>query len=381
MSVRGKTRALVAAVAVFCCLVVGVCALLPRAVALVDADSNYSYVYSGAKSSSVDFVVEGMESNDLLFFGSSELSTPASLVPEVPAVVFGRNPYGLQLSFIGEAYDQSLWQAIAAGAYAPRVQNRKVAIVVSPSWFFDGGVDDTVFQTRFSYGLYRAFMNNELVSDECKSYVGARLLEQGVDEAVVRAGARGDALAMVNDAAFAFADDLRTRNNLRAIVDEGIERLDKPETEPDFALWHDYAIEDAELRSTNEWGFDDEFYENNVGVYKDQIKDKLRGETFSNTPEYDDFGLFLRVCQDCGLEPLVIIAPLSGDYYDWVGIDAATRASCYDHIRQVTEAYGVAIADFSSKEYERYFLHDQVHFGWTGWVDVESAVYAFAKGD
>ena len=64
-----------------------------------------------------------------------------------------------------------------------------------------------------------------------------------------------------------------------------------------------------------------------------------------------------------------------------MGIDAATRASCYAHIRQIAEAYGVAVADFSGKEYERYFLHDQVHFGWTGWVDVEQAVYEFAKGD
>ena len=381
MELRGKAIALVAAVAVFCCLVAAVCLLLPSATSLAQADRGYSYVYSGAKSTSVDFVVQDMGEDSMLFFGSSELSTPANLIPEVPAVVFGRNPYGLQLSFVGEAYDQSLWQALAAGAYARQVQNKKIAIVASPSWFFDGGVDNSVFQTRFSYSLYRSFMANGRISDECRAYVRARLLEQGIDESVVRAGERGDAVALVNDVAYAFADDLRLRNNLRSIADEGIERISGREVRPDFAQWRAHALEDAKQRSTNEWGFDDDFYEQNVGAYKDQIKGKLSGETFSDTPEYDDFGLFLRVCQDCGLEPLVIIAPLSGDYYDWVGIDAATRASCYGHIRQIAEAYGVAVADFSGKEYERYFLHDQVHFGWTGWVDVEQAVYEFAKGD
>ena len=353
--------------------------LLPGQVSYVQEGVNYDYVYSGAKSQSIDFMIASMEPDDMMLFGSSELSTPASLVPEIPAVVFGRNPYGIELSCIGEAYDQSLWHAIAAGAYAPYLQNKKVAIIVSPSWFVDGGLDDSLFQTRFSYPLYRAFMANESVGDACRDYVRARLREQGIDDAVVRAGACDDALAWINDAAFAFANDLRLRNGLSEVAEKGIERETRAVTVPDFAQWRTHALEDAKERSTNEWGFDDNFYESNVGAYKDQIKDRLAGETFADTPEYDDFGLFLRVCQESGLEPLVIVAPISGDYYDWVGIDAATRRSCYDHILRICDAYGVAVADFSGKEYEEYFLHDQVHFGWTGWVDAEEAIYAFLK--
>lgn len=379
-----RTRAIACAIgvaaALFCCVVVAICLLLPAQASMPRAGQNYGYVYSGPKSSSVDFTAASMEPGDMLLFGSSELSTPPSLVPEVPAVVFGRNPYGVELSCIGEAYDQSLWQAIAAGAYAPHVENRKVAIIVSPGWFFDGGLDDSLFKTRFSYSLYRAFMANPSVGDECKAYVEKRLREQGVDDATVRAGARGDLLACVNDAAYAFVDDLRTRAALRDVADAGIERESRSAVEPDFAGWRAHAVEDAKKRSTNEWGFDDEFYESNVGVYKDQIKGKLAGETFTQTPEYDDFGLFLRVCQESGLEPLVIVSPLSGDYYDWVGVDYAARRSCYDHILQIAEAYGVQVADLSDREYEKYFMHDQVHFGWTGWVDVEEAIYDFVKG-
>ena len=376
-----KAKALIVAAALFCCVVVVVCFLLPAQGSFAQDGRNYGYVYSGAKSQSVDFVSASMQDGDMLLFGSSELSTPPSLVPEVPSVVFGRNPYGLQLSCIGEAYDQSLWHAIAAGAFASQVQNKKVAIIVSPSWFFDGGVDDSLFKTRFSYSLYRAFMDNPAIGDDARAYVQKRLREQGIDDAVVRAGAREDALAQVNDCVFAFMDDLRIRNILGEVPDQAIDRIDKDAVQPDFAGWRAHAIEDAKERSTNEWGFDDEFYANNVGEYREQIKGRLAGETFSDTPEYDDFGLFLRVCQECGLEPLVIMAPLSGDYYDWVGIDASARRACYDHVLQIAQAYGVPVADFSNKEYELYFLHDQVHFGWTGWVDVEQAIYDFAKGD
>ena len=81
-----------------------------------------------------------------------------------------------------------------------------------------------------------------------------------------------------------------------------------------------------------------------------------------------------------GLEPLVIVAPLSGDYYDWVGVDAHARQSCYERILNIADKYGAKVADFTDREYERYFLHDMVHFGWTGWVDVDQALYEFAKG-
>ena len=87
----------------------------------------------------------------------------------------------------------------------------------------------------------------------------------------------------------------------------------------------------------------------------------------------------LRACQEAGLEPLVIVSPLQGDYYDLVGVAAPVRRASYDHIIQICNSYGVRIADFSDREYERYFLHDQVHFGWTGWVDVCEAIYQFAK--
>lgn len=374
-----KVRGIALGLVLFIGLFVLVQALLPTQASIAAQGRNLGYVYSGARSQCVSLVTEGMNEDDLLLFGSSELSTPPSLVPEVPAVVFGQNAYGFQLATIGEAYNQSLWHAIAAGAYAPSVPNRKVSIIVSPSWFFDGGLDNSLFKTRFSYPLYRQFMANSSISAESRAYVYERLLQQGIDEVTIRAGAGSDPLAYVNDTVFAAMSDLHIRNQLRSLDGFGLNPITGAAHVPNFERWRQHALEDAQNLSHNEWGFDDAFYEDNVGVYKDQIQGRLTGETFSQTPEYDDFGLFLRICQETGLEPLVIICPLSGDYYDWVGIDAATRRACYDHILEIANAYNVAVADFSDREYERYFLHDQVHFGWTGWVDVEEALYTFAK--
>ena len=45
----------------------------------------------------------------------------------------------------------------------------------------------------------------------------------------------------------------------------------------------------------------------------------------------------------------------------------------------VADHEGAKLADFSDREYERYFLYDIVHFGWTGWIDVEQSIYEFAQ--
>ena len=379
MPARVRLIALACAAAVFAILLAALGALLPAQASQVDPSKDYGYVYSGAKSASVPFATQAMGEDALVLFGSSELSTPPSLVPQVPANIFGVRDCGVSLMCVGEAYDQSLWHSIAAGAYAPHLDKRKVAIIVSPTWFEDGGLSSELFSTRFSYSLYRDFMRNESISEGTKSYVQRRVSAQGVDASVARAGAGTDAVGLLNDAVFSFMDDLRSRRNLREVASMGFS-VDKAAVEPDFAALRAQALIDAQERSTtNEWGLDDAFWRENVEGHTDQIAGALSAQTFTDTPEYDDFGCFLRVCQEAGLEPLVIVSPLQGDYYDLVGVAAPVRRASYDHIIQICNSYGVRIADFSDREYERYFLHDQVHFGWTGWVDVCEAIYQFAK--
>ena len=61
----------------------------------------YGYVYSGAKSSSASFIEANMDQSSILVQGSSEFSTPSSLVPQVPSQVFGATNYGLRMMCVG----------------------------------------------------------------------------------------------------------------------------------------------------------------------------------------------------------------------------------------------------------------------------------------
>lgn len=348
--------------------------------AYVGSGRNYGYVYSGAKSSSVDFALASAPADSVFLFGSSELSTPESLIPQVPSAVFGQNDYGIDLQFIGEAYDQSLWHAIAAGAYGGRAggSEKKVAIIVSPTWFADGGLDAETFKMRFSYSLYRQFCDNPAISESSKRYLADRLLEQGIDQATVDAGLGGNIVADLNDLVLGAIDDLRLRSDLQDVRPMGME-FGPSESEgadkPDFDRLKELAVLDAEAATNNDWGYDVSFWDSNIAGRQDILKNTQLDETYQDTPEYEDLAFFLRVCKESGLEPLVIVSPVSGPFFDLVGISSETRRACYDRILSICQNADVPVADFSEKEYEEFFLHDIVHFGWTGWLAAEEAIY------
>ena len=359
----------------------GVFAAFP-AQGTVDADVNCGYVYSGAKSSSPDFIEASLSKDSLVVFGSSEFSTPARTVPQVAAQFFGTNNYGLDLMLVGEAFDQSLWQAMALGALADGgLPGGKCVLIVSPNWFTDGGMDAETFGTRFSYSLYRGFCENPAISEQTRSYVAQRLAQMGVEQTKIDAASGGLPQDFLNNLVFSALDDLSLRRDLQDVRDKGIPWPQGEQTQPDWEALRAEALEYAKTRSTNnDWGLEDDFYARSLAPVLGSIEGYRAGETYSDTPEYDDLACFLQVAADCGVEVMVVICPEHGQYYDYIGIDAQTREGCYERIRQVCEAAGVQVADFSGHEYEQYWLFDIVHFGWTGWIDLNKAIYEFAKG-
>ena len=374
--------ALIAGVLAAAAVIAAVCFVLP-AQDKVEQGVDYGYVYSGVKSSSVPFMTATMDDESLLVFGSSEFSTPASIVPQVPASVFGGHDYGLHLMLVGEAFDQSLWHAIALGACAREgVPRNKAVIVVGPGWFVDGGMDAETFSTRFSYALYAGFCANESLPAEVKEYVKGRLATLGVGDTELQAGSPTLPQDFLNNAAFSALDDLKARRGLEEVRAKGTTRPAREDYGPDFDALRAQALADGQsMAANNEWGIQDAFYHERIEPVLGDLKDARAGETYSQTDEYDDLDCFLDVADACGIEVLVVIQPELGPYYDLIGIPAETRAACYDRICEVAQSHGAAIADFSDREYERYFLYDIVHFGWLGWVDAEQSIWEFAMKD
>ena len=316
------------------------------------------------ESENVDFVANNMSADGLLCFGSSEWYISKDRVSMCPQAVFGESSAGVDMTYIGEGYDQSLWQAIAAGAYGTggKVKNRKVVLMVSPQWFFKGSGDENKFYTKFSYSLYCACMQSDQLSDKTKAYIRSRCSALGIEDDKLAAASRDTPADAINDAP--------TKSDARRQLEATGQA-----NEPDWDALLSRAEAEGEASCTNnDFGVYDAFWERNYTfdpeLYQnfDQVAD-----------EYADLACFLQVCHEVGLEPLVCILPVHGQWYDVSDVSQADRQAYYERIRQICTAAGASYADFSGFEYEKYFLCDTVHPGWKGWVRIEHAVYDFAK--
>ena len=355
--------------------------LFPKLENKADGSRIYDYVYGMPKSEAVEFVFANMSEQGRFCFGTSEFYFSEDFIPEIAQAVFGENNCGIDMTLIGEPFDQSLWQAIAAGAYCGRAQNHECVLFVSPQWFFKGSGSQNIFSGKFNYELYRSFCQNTMLSDETKDKVRERCLALGVSSSTLAAANQDTPTDALNDLQRHKQETLRIRSELEKMIEgspkKSLTRVSGVDTgEPDWAALLEKADADGAQRCTN----------NSLGIYdayweKNSQYQTERGQNFDEAEdEWSDLALFFDVVRECGMSTLMIMLPMHGPWYDHVGIDEDQRDAWYARARQVADNAGATYADFSPCEYERYFFCDTVHPGWRGWVHIERAVYHFADG-
>jgi D-alanine transfer protein len=362
----------------------------------------YDYAYLRDKYKSPSFAVSNMLADSILAFGSSEFKVTPDIVPQVPRAIFGNHDHGLDLWFVGEGYDQSLWHAIAFGAYAAELDrggatglyadgSRKAVFIVSPQWFFEGGVPANATRSLFSYNLWHAFCRNPRVSTASVDYAARRLVDMGVDSTKVWAATHNMLPDSLNDVVFEATEAFSVRRALEGVRSGGESipvakgTLSAVDGVP---AWDDILVQallDGEKAcTTNDYYIYDNWWTNHNA--SDYAAGKLAGflskRSFLKAPTEDaDLDCALTVATDVGLDLLVVLIPCSGPWYDYEGMSTDDRARRYELIRQACSDHGTRIADLSGHEYDPYFTCDGSHLGWTGWVAVERAIYEFAKGE
>jgi D-alanine transfer protein len=330
---------------------------------------------------SPDFVAAQMPSDGVLFFGSSEFDPGYNDFEWHPTEFFTNHNIGYEPVMVGRPGTQSLLNAINAGALANKTANKKVVFVVSPWWFSTPDNDPSAFKSLFSWEAYKEFMENPDISNDVKEEVKSRCVSLGEDESHADAYLPTNIADDINGAWYSILDDLSVRQNLADVRATG-----KPDpaasipldTDPDWQGWMQQATAFAGTVANN----------NDFGMFNrswDDIKGgglaTYDGGVINGFPvdshEYEDMNTFLDVCQQTGLDPLVVILPVNGLYYNSLGMSAVDRDNYYQTMRDICADHGVSVADFSDKEDEKYFLSDLTHPGWRGWIYIEEAVYDF----
>lgn len=325
-------------------------------------------------------------------FGSSELS--ASDQVAYPPVLFQQGNSDFNMLLMGRGYMQSLHHGVTLGAMADILPEKKVVLILSPQWFTASHLAPEVYASRFSERMFSAFLKNPDISYQTKASVTERMkILLSSDEKQLKRMEQYENVYLkhtfnlishlelgVYDAfmdlrqMFLLEEDIKERQN------DGGEAVIAAQL--DFPALLAAAEKAGEAACTNnDLYIYDEYYDTYVKENMAEQKDSYVNVSYLDSLEYGDLRLFLDICKETGIEPLIVSIPVNGRWYDWCGFPKEGREAYYQKIRDICEEYQVEIADFSDREYEEYFLKDIMHLGWKGWVYLDEAVYRFYKGD
>ncbi|MDD4377606.1 MAG: D-alanyl-lipoteichoic acid biosynthesis protein DltD [Eubacteriales bacterium] len=342
------------------------------------------------KDASYQAVAQNITKDTMLVFGSSEFHHGYK-GPFHADKVLGKGDTNLML--IGAALNQSLSHAISLAALEPNVSNRKAVLVVSPSWFVREGVSDEGFGIRFSESNYMAFMENENISRSLKTEIAKRsetLLDtdpamQTRVENYNKRFLNGET-NLINNMLYrsrkAVVYEKEKMSVLTAISTSGLKKNKEAKTsekvaEPDWKSLYERAFAYAKKNSNNDFYMIDRLYNRKIYPVLGAKKDSALNHSYGKSPEYGDLEIFLKVCKETGIKPMIMILPVNGYWYDYTGFPKEGREAFHKKILEIADEYGAETADFFDECYTPYFLEDAVHPGGKGWVRINEEIYKF----
>lgn len=362
--------------------------LFTSAAAKEPQDGIYAWT-DETKYTSMHALAASVDEDTLLIMGSSELQHQKS-TPYNPGNLFQGT--GIRPLLIGAGYYQSLFHATALTALEEEMENRKAVLILAPQWFRKSGVRPEAYASRFSEENYIDMLCNGKLSPETREYIIKRThkLLKNVDPTMdqrIRSYEEqylDENLQPVSSPMHSREKFVRLKNRtniyLRYKAYELFHSSAPGQEEPDFtSLRAQAALDGEEACGGNEFYVKQSYYDNYIVHVMEEEKDSGIKTGYSVSPEYDDLECFLMTCRDLSITPLLIITPVNGYWYDYIGFPADAREDYYRQIREMADQYHARVCDFSDREYEPYFMEDTIHIGWKGWVDACEAIYGYAK--
>lgn len=337
------------------------------------------------KNQSVALQREAFRQPDLLpLYGSSELVKD---VPDKAGLFFRKYPTDFAVFPIGKAGTTPLIILQKLASIGPELRGKKVAISISPGWFFAEQINPRYYAGNFSAtqagefvlggegdaALRREAAQRMLAFPETlerRPLLGFALRHLAKDSWTDRA-----ALAAMQpigwlDRAIARAQDhfevavYILRNHFHANPHRRPYEVDwEHMLAKATALAQPFATDD---RPETEWasmlvGGDEGF---------------LR--TLGRAQEWENLDLLLRGMRDLGAKPLLLSMPINGRYFDRMGVSAQSRAAYYERLRGLAAKYEMPLVDFREHEEDAKFLVDHHdHLSVEGWMYFDAVLDAF----
>lgn len=326
-------------------------------------------------------------------YGSSEFSHGGLYNP---TKLFAGKPTGWTPYLLGHAGSTVIIQSLYAGAQD--LKEKKIAIFLSAQWF-GGWIDENSFYANFSaLQAYKTLLNPSLTTKTKEDFakrilyydkllteypILARLLQHSghMDYKSLIVNAICWPIGYVEMAGLEIQDALETTKVLNHLSAEEISKnaSGKPlKILPSWSSMEEKTTADVMKNATNNpFGMNDNFFKKNLAEKQEKLKNSATGSHFYPSPEYLDLDLLMQVLKEEGADPIFIIQPVNGPWYDFTGFPKEQRQMYYSKVREMASSYGYALADFSGHEYDKYFLDDPSHPSERGWLKIDETLDRF----
>lgn len=329
---------------------------------------------------SVDAQKNVIEDNTLVIFGSSELVSLSSMDDWISSFLNGDE---MNIMTVGGGYFQSLSHTIELGALESSITSKKVALFLSPQWFYAEGIGVDEFPSRFSEDELLAFIDNPNISDDSKQYVLNRVVSLLQNSPTQQARVQKYQKAFNNKLSlesfytwimrsfWRYRAEFSVYRQLDDVVEE-LPTVDLANLDYDEIL--DKAEKQGEEHCTNnDFGIYDDYWDTYVKERYENGEVIEKQEIFTDSVEYEDLRQFLNVAGQLGIEVILVSIPVNGKWYAYEGKLCNVY---YQNIRDIAAEYSnVSLVDMTQYENEPYFLKDIMHLGWKGWTRINEALY------
>lgn len=321
-----------------------------------------------------------IENNTLIIFGSSELRPLENYEERVGSFLNGAD---MNVMTVGAGYFQSLSHTITLGAIADGIENKTVALFLSPQWFEEGGISKAAFPARFSEDELLGFLENNRISDEKKEYVLERTVKLMEDSPVQQkrvkryADAYHNRLSLYKPYMVIMSKfwEIKAKNSVvKQIKNMNMELPVYDLKNMDWSEVNKLAQEQgAEACTNNDFGVYNEYWESYVKETYEEGEILTKSQVFLDSVEYDDLRCFLDVAEELDVHVLLVGIPVNEKWYSYRG---QLCDEYYQKIRDISNEYSnVELIDMMIYGDEKYFLQDILHLGWKGWARINEELY------
>jgi len=331
----------------------------------------------------------------LPIYGSSELTLhPPYNRPFHATNLFHDYPTGFTIFPVGKAETTCLIMLQKLAALGPALEGRKVAVSVSPFWFFerltareDGyagnfsalHAGELAFNTHSSLQLrqdaaqrmlkYPATVaNRPLLRFALENLAGGSPLNLACYDAVLPLG-------LLHNSILRYQDHWSVVSYLWTHPEWSSSPISPRSRQPlDWPRLHRQADESYRAYcNNNDFGMDNRTWNRELREQLFQRRNTGSDEAFLRTlqrnQEWVDLELLLRALTEFGAQPLLLSMPIHGGWYDECGITYTARRAYYQRLRELGARHQAAVVDFADHDADRTFCRDNIgHLTPSGFV-------------